>query len=319
MLRSLFVSLSRAAWAQRLITASSAGRRMARRFVAGETIDDAIQAARQLNLSGINATLDHLGENTTRAEEARAAAEEVIALQRAIHRSGVRSNVSLKLSQIGLGLDEGLCRELLIQILVCARELGNFVRIDMEGSDLTEQTLGVYHWALEQGFSANVGIVLQAYLHRTRRDLEETLALGGRVRLCKGAYQEPVEIAFARKRDVNLNFDQLALTLLRAAQAPAAAQLSANGRVPPAAAIATHDPARIAYVRHAIAEMGVAKTAVEFQMLYGIRRDLQQRLHADGYGVRVYVPYGTHWYPYFMRRLGERPANLWFFLSNSMR
>ena len=187
---------------------------------------EAIQVVRQLNLDGINATLDHLGENTTTEREARAAADEVLTLIEAIYRSGVRSNVSVKLSQIGLALDEGLCRELLGRIISRARELGNFVRIDMEGSDLTESTLNVYEWVLEQGFAANVGIVLQAYLYRTGHDLEQVLAEGGRVRLCKGAYQEPASIAFARKSDVNLSFDQLALRLLRYVRSSAAPELS---------------------------------------------------------------------------------------------
>jgi proline dehydrogenase len=319
MLRSLFVALSKAVWSQRVATSWKFTREASRRFVAGETLDEAIQVVRRLNLSGINATLDHLGENTTTEAEACEAGAELVNMLQVIYRSGMRSNVSVKLSQIGLTLNEELCRELLGSIISKARELGNFVRIDMEGSDLTESTMNVYEWVLEQGFAANVGIVLQSYLHRSRRDLEQVLARGGRVRLCKGAYQEPASIAFARKRDVDLNFDQLALSLLRYACSPDAPALSANGRVPPVAAIATHDPARIAYVRRAVSGMGVAKTAMEFQMLYGIRRDLQDRLKADGFPVRVYVPYGTHWYPYFMRRLGERPANLWFFISNFVR
>jgi proline dehydrogenase len=319
MLRSIFSGLAKAAWTQRVITSWEVSRRVSRRFVAGETIDEAIQVVRQLNLNGINATLDHLGENTTLEVEARAAAAEVLTLMQTIYRSGVRSNVSVKLSQIGLTLDEGLCRELLEGIVSKARELGNFVRIDMEGSDLTERTLKVYEWVLDEGFAANVGIVLQAYLYRTGRDLEQILAKGGRVRLCKGAYQEPNGVAFANKRDVNLSFDQLALRLLRYAHSPDAPALSQNGRIPPVPAIATHDPARIAYVRKVISELGVEKTAMEFQMLYGIRRDLQDRLKMGGYPVRVYVPYRTHWYPYFMRRLGERPANLWFFISNYFR
>jgi proline dehydrogenase len=316
MLRSFFVALAKAVWTYRLITSWSVSRRVSRRFVAGETIAEAIQVVRQLNLEGINATLDHLGENTTTEPEARAAAEEVLTLLQAIYRSGVRCNVSVKLSQIGLTLDEELCRELVGGIISRARELGNFIRIDMEGSDLTERTLNVYEWVLDQGYAANVGIVLQAYLFRTGRDLEQAVAKGGRVRLCKGAYQEPASIAFARKSDVNLSFDQLTLLLLRYVRSSSAPGLSANGRIPPVPAIATHDPARIAYVRRVVSELGIEKTAVEFQLLYGIRRDLQHQLKADGFPVRVYVPYGTHWYPYFMRRLGERPANLWFFISN---
>jgi proline dehydrogenase len=319
MLRSLLVGLSKAAWAQKLVTSWSFARMASHRFIAGETVQEAIQVVSELNLRGINTTLDHLGENTTSETEARAAAGEIVALLRAIHRGGVRSNVSIKLSQLGLAFDESLCRELLGQILSEAREAVNFIRIDMEDSGLTGPILAAYEWALAQGYAANTGIVLQAYLYRTAADLEHILSANGRVRLCKGAYQEPAAVAFPRKRDVDLNFDQLALSLLKHTRSQAAPRLSSNGRVPPVPALATHDPARIAYARRVVAELGVEKTALEFQMLYGIRRDLQGRLSAEGYPVRVYVPYGTHWYPYFMRRLAERPANVWFFISNFFR
>lgn len=319
MLRSLFVGLSRAAWAQRLISSWPFARRASRRFVAGETIQEAIDVVRGLNLRGINATLDHLGENTSTPEEARSAADEAVALLKTIHRTGVRSNVSVKLSQIGLLLDEDLCRELLGEILLNARELGNFVRIDMEDSGLTQRTLDMYAWAMGAGFSANVGIVLQSYLYRTEADLQVVLDLNGRVRLCKGAYREPAEIAFPKKQQVDQSFDRLTRRLLDCARLSHAPRISANGRVPPVPALATHDPARIAYARRLVREFGIEKNALEFQLLYGIRRDLQENLVSRGYPVRVYVPYGTHWYPYFMRRLGERPANVWFFISNFFR
>jgi proline dehydrogenase len=319
MLRSLFVGLSKAAWARRLLTSWAFARRASQRFVAGETIEEAVDVVRQLNLRKINATLDHLGENTSSPEEARASADEVVALLRAIHRSGLRSNVSVKLSQIGLLQSPDLCRALLAEILQTARELTNFVRIDMEDSSLTESTLEMYAWAIDQGFGPNVGIVLQSYLFRTAGDLERVLALGGRVRLCKGAYREADEIAFARKNDVNRSFDELAERLLRASQPAIAPRLSTNGRVPPVPALATHDPARIAHARRLVSELKMDKNGLEFQMLHGIRRDLQEELVRRGYPVRVYVPYGTHWYPYFMRRLGERPANVWFFISNFFR
>jgi proline dehydrogenase len=189
----------------------------------------------------------------------------------------------------------------------------------MEDSGLVDRTLAQYFWSLENGFRAQTGIVLQSYLYRTVKDLTEVLERGGRIRLCKGAYKEPEAVAFPGKADVDLNFDQLTLQLLRGCQKGGAEPLSPDGRIPPVPAIATHDPARIDFARRAVRELGLPHSAVEFQMLYGIRRDLQAELSADGFPVRVYVPYGTHWYPYFMRRLGERPANIWFFISNFFR
>ena len=319
MLRSFFVGLSKAAWAQRLVTSWGFARRAARRFVAGETSAEAVEAVRQLNAHGINASLDHLGENTATQEDGLASSAEILALLERIQSSGVRANVSIKLSQIGLGLDEEFCRAQLGAILAKAKSLGLFVRIDMEDSSLTGSTLKQYFWALEDGFNDQVGIVLQAYLYRTVQDLTAVLERGGRVRLCKGAYKELEAVAFPRIADVDLNFDQLALQLLRGGQKNGAALISADGRIPPLPAIATHDPKRIDFVRRAVRELSLPHAAVEFQMLYGIRRDLQAELAADGFPVRVYVPYGTHWYPYFMRRLGERPANIWFFISNFFR
>jgi proline dehydrogenase len=169
------------------------------------------------------------------------------------------------------------------------------------------------------GYAANTGIVLQSYLYRSEADLQRVLELNGRVRLCKGAYREPADVAFPKKQQVDQSFDQLTHNLLVSAKSPHSPRLSANGRVPPIPALATHDPARIAYARGLVRELGVEKNALEFQMLHGIRRDLQEQLVARNYPVRVYVPYGTHWYPYFMRRLGERPANVWFFISNFLR
>ncbi len=316
MLRSFFISLSKAGWAQRWITSWGFARRASARFVAGETIPQALDAVRAMNALGINASLDHLGENTSSPQEAREAAGEVVILLDAIRQSGVRANVSIKLSQIGLALSEELCRENLARILTCARDCGNFIRIDMEDSSLTGRTLAAYFWAREQGFE-NVGIVLQAYLLRTREDLAQVTNAGGRVRLCKGAYQEPATLAFAVKADTDANYDHLMETLLQAAQT--AGLPRASGLTPPIPALATHDERRIAAARAAVERLGLPKDALEFQMLYGIRRDLQVALARDGFPVRVYIPYGTHWYPYFMRRLAERPANLWFFISNFFR
>ena len=319
MLSSIFVGLSKAAWAQRALTSWGVARRAARRFVAGETQAEGIEAVRQLNARGINATLDHLGEDTTSLEEARAATAEVLELLERIQQAGVRANVSVKLSQLGLGLDEEFCRQQVSSILQKARELGNFVRIDMEDAGLTGRTLQQYELAMAQGFGGQVGIVLQAYLYRTVKDLADVLERGGRVRLCKGAYREPEAVAFPRKADVDLAFDMLVLQLLRGCQKHGAVPISADGRVPPVPALATHDAGRIEFVRRAVQELGLPRAAVEFQMLYGIRRDLQAGLAKEGFPVRVYVPYGTRWYPYFMRRLGERPANVWFFATHFFR
>jgi proline dehydrogenase len=318
MLRAFFVMLSKAGWIQRLLTRWGFAWRAASRFVAGETREDALNVVRQLNRSGILVTLDHLGESTSTAEAARAASVEIITLLEEIDRAGLHSNVSIKLSQIGLKIDPDLCFEELINILDRARALGNFIRIDMEDSSLTALTLDLYERAVQRGYS-NVGVVLQSYLYRTDADLEHVLLHGGRVRLCKGAYNEPAAVAYPRKADVDENYDRLTARLLQGALNCSAPELSPDGRTPPIPAFATHDPDRIAYVRRTATEVNFPQRALEFQMLFGIRRDLQESLAASGYPVRVYVPYGDHWYPYLMRRLGERPANMWFFLSNFIR
>ena len=317
-MRTSFISLSKAGWAQRLVTSLGFARRAASRFVAGESLDQAIRVIQQLNERGISATLDYLGESTTRPEEARASAQEVIRALEAIDAAGVRSNVSIKLSQIGLILDDSLCKENLAQILGRAGALGTFIRIDMEDSTLTERTVGIWRWAYQQGFH-QVGIVIQAYLYRSEQDLCQIVQSGGRVRLCKGAYDEPADVAFPLKSDVDANYDKLASLLLEEALKAGAPQVSSDGRTPPIPALATHDVARVQHIQAEAKRLALPKGALEFQMLYGIRRDLQDQLVGQGYPVRVYVPYGTHWYPYFMRRLAERPANFWFFVSNFFR
>lgn len=318
MLKGLFVFLSRADWAQRLITRWRFAWRTASRFVAGETLEEALQAVRRLNQLGMTATLDHLGEDTTSMAEARQAGQEALRILQEIDRTGICCNVSIKLSQLGLRLDEEGCRRLLIEILEAARAWRNFIRIDMEDSTLVEPTLSLYRWARRQGFD-NLGIAVQAYLYRSRADLEQLIDLQTRVRLVKGAYREPPRLAFPRKRDVDHNFDRLADLLLEAADQAGAPLVSSDGRFPPIPAIATHDIKRIRYARETGRRLGLPKGAIEFQMLYGIRRDLQLQLVQAGYPLRIYVPYGTHWYPYLMRRLGERPANVWFFISNFFR
>lgn len=318
MLREILVSLSKNTRLKQMVMHWKPARNASSRFIAGETLEQAVEVVKELNRKGINATVDQLGEYTINPVGARQSAEEVIKIIDAIAANGLRANVSLKLSQIGLNLDDSLCEENLQRILAHASQNGVFIRIDMEGSDLTEKTFNLYRRMIEKG-NTLVGIVLQSYLYRTRKDVEELLHWGGRVRLCKGAYIEPVEIAFQKKSEVDANYDLITGDLLAAASKPDAPRLSSDGRIPPIPALATHDNNRILYAKSLIEKMGIHKDAVEFQMLHGIRRDLQAELASEGYPVRVYVPFGTQWYPYFMRRLAERPANLWFFLSNFFR
>jgi proline dehydrogenase len=317
MLRSFFIYLSKATWAQRLITNWGFAWRMASRFVAGESCADAVRAIRELNGKSINATLDQLGEHTSTVEEADRATENILAVLNEIDKAGVRSNVSIKLTQIGMGLDEEICQRNLVRILEQARQHGNYVRIDMEDTPYTDTTLAIYYSMLQRGFTVSqVGMVVQSYLYRTEADVRKLLEYNTRMRLVKGAYKEPSEKAFPKKADVDANFDLLTKHMIDAALKVEANKISADGRVPPIPAIATHDEKRISFARQYAEKVGLPKEALEFQMLYGIRRDLQEQLVKQGYPVRVYVPFGTHWYPYFMRRLAERPANIWFFVSN---
>lgn len=318
MLRSFFIYLSRASWAQRWIPGISFVRWMATRFVAGETADEALRIVQELNQRGINSTLDYLGENTTSIEDARKAAREVEVLLSAISQAGLRSNVSVKLSQLGLTIDPELCRENLRAILGRAKSLGNFVRIDMEDSSLTDLTLEQYFSARQQGFD-EVGIVIQAYLYRSEADIRRIQEIQGKIRLCKGAYREPGEVAYPKKASVDAAYDRLAGLMLEGALKIKTPYLSPDGLIPPPVALATHDENRIKAAQEAAHRLGIAQDGLEFQFLYGIRRDLQERLVKEKYPVRVYVPYGAHWYPYFMRRLAERPANVWFLLSNLLR
>jgi len=320
MLRSFLIYLSKAGWAQRMVTDWKLAWQTASRFVAGESILDAIRAIQELNDKGILATFDQLGEHTTTAEEATQSAEGILAILDEIDKTGVKSNVSIKLTQIGMGLDDSLCCENLIRILNRAKEYKNFVRIDMEDSPYTATTIELLNCALDSGFDGqSVGLVVQSYLYRTEEDTRKLLERGVRFRLVKGAYQEPPEQAYPKKADVDANFDLLSKILIDAAFAARSPAISEDGRIPPLPAIATHDEKRIDFARQYAEKIGLPKKALEFQMLYGIRRDLQEQLAAEGYPVRVYVPFGTHWYPYFMRRLAERPANIWFFVSNFFR
>lgn len=318
MLRSILIYLSKAGWARNFVTRWSIAWRVASRFVAGEKLSDAIRAVQELNNAGINATLDHLGEHTDSKEAAKRATGEIVEMLEVIHKAGVRSNVSIKLTQVGLAVDPDLCAQNLRTILACARDLDNFVRIDMEDSPWVEKTLGLYREMRRDGFD-NTGVVIQSYLYRSEEDVRKLMEEMGRIRLCKGAYKEPADIAFPRKGDVDANYDRLARIMLDACAQAGCPEISENGVVPPPAALATHDERRVDYALTYAEKIDFPKTSLEFQMLYGIRRDLQDSLVKRGYPVRVYVPYGSEWYPYFTRRLAERPANLWFFVSNLLR
>jgi proline dehydrogenase len=318
MLRSLLIYLSKAAWAQNLITSWGFAWRTASRFVAGTKLEDAIRVVGELNAKGINATLDHLGEHTSTPEEAQQAADDIFATLDALGVDpAARSNISIKLTQIGLGLDEALCAETLERVLARAKQNKTFVRVDIEDTPYTDKTINMYYAMLEKGYD-NVGMAVQSYLYRAEADVRRMLQDGTRIRLVKGAYREPPEKAFPKKADVDANFDLLTKILIDTSLA-VKSTLSTDGRTPPIPAIASHDEKRIAFAKSYAEKIGLPKSGLEFQMLHGIRRDLQDQLAKEGYPVRVYVPFGTHWYPYFMRRLAERPANIWFFITNFFR
>jgi len=318
MLRSLLILMSKSTWLKKVVMHWKPARKASQRFIAGETLEQAIAVVRKLNLTGINATLDQLGENTTSVEGALQSTQDVLAIIDAVVENNVRSNVSVKLSQIGLSLDDTLCEENLKKILTHATTKGLFVRIDMEGSDLTQKTINMYHRMVDSGFN-NVGIVIQAYLYRSQEDIKDLSVWGGKVRLCKGAYKEPASIAFPGMADVNKNFDEITRLLFASIKNANLPRISEDGIVPPIAALATHDPLRIDFSRQLVDEMELPRDTIEFQMLFGIRRDLQEQIVKAGFPVRVYAPFGTQWYPYFMRRLAERPSNLWFFISSFFR
>ena len=318
MLRSFFIYLSKANWARRLVMGMSLAWRMASRFIAGEKLEDAIQVIKILNANGINATLDHLGENTLSAEDARSATKDILAALDALQQSGVRANVSVKLTQLGLAIDPKLCEENLAEIVGRAASYNNFVRVDMEDAQVTQITLDIMRAMRLRGYE-NVGIVIQAYLYRSADDIRQLVQDCYSVRLCKGAYKEPASVAFPKKKDVDANYDKLAAMLMDAAKKQGCPVTSDDGRFPPMPGLATHDDQRINYAKEYARKLELPQRSIEFQMLNGIRRDLQEQLARDGYPVRVYVPYGTEWYPYYMRRLAERPANVWFFISNFFR
>jgi proline dehydrogenase len=272
------------------------------RFVAGETLSEAIDAARKLNAAGMTATLDYLGESVSTAAEAGVAAMQYVAILHGIERAGVQCNASLKLTQMGLDVDRALCARNVERIVAQAGQFGNFIRIDMEGSDYTQVTLDIFKDLFAR--HNNVGVVIQSYLYRSEADIGELNELGARVRLCKGAYNEPANVAFPDKADVDKNYVALMQMLL------------SEGNYP---GIATHDEKMIAATRDYAARHGIGPERFEFQMLYGIRRDLQEQIVRDGYRLRIYVPYGEEWYPYMMRRMAERPANILFVLRGATR
>ncbi len=276
-------------------------KKLTTRFVAGDTIDEVIPFIRQLNTENCTASFDHLNESVGSAAEAEVEVAEYLNILAKIDESRIRSNVSIKLTQFGLGLDAELAYRNARRVVEEAQRRGNFVRVDMEGSDVTQVTIDIFK-RLRAEFGLNdVGIVLQSYLYRTYADAQELVKLPARIRICKGAYSEPPEVAFPDKKDVDANYIKVMQLLL--------ASGTYHG-------IATHDPKMIDATIDFVKREGIRKEKFEFQMLYGIRRDLQRQLARDGYNVRIYVPYGKHWYPYFMRRLAERPANVWFVLKN---
>jgi proline dehydrogenase len=299
--RSALIYLSRQEGLKDFAARFSLFRKLTTRFIAGDDIDEAVAAIRDINARGCSASFDHLNESVGSIAETEAEVQEYLNVLKSIDETGINSNVSIKLTQFGLKIDPELAYRNARRVVEDARRRGNFVRVDMEESSVTQATIDVFK-RLRAEFGLNdVGIVLQSYLYRTMDDARDLLKIPARIRLCKGAYNEPPEVAYPEKQKVDENYVQVMQLLLSSG--------IYHG-------IATHDPRMIDATKEFAQREGVSKDAFEFQMLYGIRRDLQEQLARDGYGMRVYVPYGKHWYPYFMRRLAERPANIWFVLKN---
>jgi proline dehydrogenase len=304
-LRSAFIALSKNRPLRSFCEKTRAGRRMSSRFVAGMEIEDALRVAQELNAQGMLVTLDALGESVTSELEAHSSAEVYHQLLESISQRKLNANVSVKLTQMGLELSPPLAEKIAESLALHAASLGNFVRIDMEDSSLTQITLDIVRRLhARSDLRGSIGIVIQAYLYRSHADIEQLIADGIRVRLCKGAYKEPAEVAFPLKADVDKNYVLLSHLLLDS---------------PIYHGIATHDDAMVLAARAFAAKHQIAPSRFEFQMLYGVRRDLQRQLVKEGYNVRVYVPFGREWYPYFMRRLAERPANVLFLAKNFFR
>ena len=304
MLKAAFLWLSEQPSIFRFVRKNRLARKLASRFVAGETVDEAIATLRDLNGSNLTASLDLLGESVSHADEASRACQTYLAVLDRIHAAKANANVSVKLTQMGLDIDEQLCLRNMRSIIGKAKQYDSFVRIDMEQSSYTERTNRLFTDVLYPGFTNAVGVVLQSYLRRTAADVDAMIALGARVRLCKGAYKEPEDVAFPDKKDVDANY----ITCME--------RLLERGTYP---GIATHDVRIIDHAKAFTKRKGIPAERFEFQMLYGVRRDLQYRLRREGYNMRVYVPFGTHWYPYLMRRLAERPANIAFITTNILK
>jgi proline dehydrogenase len=307
MLRALFISLSENRSLRGMAERSAIGRRLSSRFVAGTQVDDALRVTEKVNQSGLSVSVDNLGENVTNAEEARASAELYQQMLDEIASRQLNANVSLKLTHMGLDVDENLARDLVTGLVTKAAAMNprNFVRVDMEGSTYTQRTLDFVHELHRMpGHAGAVGAVIQSYMRRAEKDIEDLLAERIRVRLCKGAYKEPEEIAFQKKSEVDANYVRLMKILMKSGVY--------HG-------LATHDEAIIQQAKTFAMTENIPRDAFEFQMLYGIRRDLQRRLVREGWRMRVYIPFGTEWYPYFMRRLAERPANVFFIARNLLR
>jgi proline dehydrogenase len=299
--RSALIWLSRQEGLKDFATSFKLFKKLTTRFVAGDTVDEVIPIIREINRENSTASFDHLNESVESATEAEREVAEYLNILAKIDEQKVRSNVSIKLTQFGLGLDPELAYRNARRVVEEAHRRGNFVRVDMEDSSVTQTTIDIFK-RLRAEFGLNdVGIVLQSYLYRTYADAQELVKLPARIRICKGAYSEPPEVAFPDKKDVDANYVKVMQLLLGSG--------IYHG-------IATHDPKMIDATIDFVKREGIGKEKFEFQMLYGIRRDLQRQLARDGYNVRIYVPYGKHWYPYFMRRLAERPANVWFVMKN---
>ena len=307
MLRTFFVRLSENPSLRNFAERSSLGRRVSSRFVAGTEIADAVRATQAINRAGMSVTIDNLGENVTNPDEARHSAQLYHQILDAIAADHLNANISLKLTHMGLDVDEKLARDIVGGLVAKAASMNppGFVRVNMEGSPYTQRTLDFVHELHRMPGNANsVGTVIQAYLKRSESDVENLLAEGIRIRLCKGAYKEPPEIAFAAKSDVDVNYVKLMKILMKSG--------IYHG-------LATHDESIVHQAQAFATSEKLSRDSFEFQMLYGIRRDLQRRLVRDGWRLRIYIPFGTEWYPYFMRRLGERPANVLFIARNLLR
>ncbi|MHB8838459.1 MAG: proline dehydrogenase family protein [Gemmatimonadaceae bacterium] len=304
MLRSGLIWLSRQKSIFRFVRNNGFAKKVASRFIAGEEIGAACDAVAVLNKTGVTASLDQLGESVTSEAEARETGRRYLELLDEINRRGLNANVSVKLTSLGQDIADAICEEITLAILERARQYGTFVRLDMEGSDYTQRTLDFFAQRLYPKYPDNVGIVLQSMLRRTAKDVAWANEKQCRVRICKGAYLEPATVAFPDKKDVDRNYVDCAKSLIE------------HGKYP---GIATHDPAIIAELNAWAKARGISADRFEYQMLYGVRRDLQEQLVRDGWRLRLYVPFGTQWYPYLMRRMAERPANLWFITGNVLK